>query len=213
MKAILITLLDLMPGSVFLYHFKHHGKDRYEPSVVTRETLFVLDGYPRCANTYTYYYLQIAFGEARIAHHIHSWQQFLIGAILRKPCIRLIRRPDDAVASIHTKQMRGVALAYLQYTIFNTLTNRLPSHTVTFEDVTAPGGLQNLAELISAITGCHPNLVDMATVKTLLEERTNARNRRTVPLETNTTGYPTRVFRRLAARAYERALLKGQVLS
>ena len=73
---------------------------RHTQSVVGPETGLVIDGFPRCANTFAV----IAFAIAqrtpvRLAHHQHAVAQILAATERSIPTLVLTRDPDDAVLS------------------------------------------------------------------------------------------------------------------
>ncbi len=78
--------------------FATAGRHRYE--VVCPETAVVIDGFPRCANTFA----AIAFQAAqprpvKIAHHLHAPAHLIRGARLGIPTVLLIREPVDTALS------------------------------------------------------------------------------------------------------------------
>jgi len=77
------------------------GKDWF----TNKNTSIVIDGFPRCANTYaTFAFDLVQLERYQIAHHIHKKSQFLTAANYNIPAILLIRNPTDAVASLLLRQ-------------------------------------------------------------------------------------------------------------
>lgn len=69
--------------------------------VVRRNSDIVIEGYPRCANTFSV----VAFKQAQgryvgIAHHLHAAGQILLAERWGIPAILLIREPVDAIVSL-----------------------------------------------------------------------------------------------------------------
>lgn len=66
-----------------------------------KHTDIVIDGFPRCANTYaTYAFDLIQPAKLNIAHHVHKISQFLVAEKYDIPCILLIRNPIDCITSL-----------------------------------------------------------------------------------------------------------------
>jgi hypothetical protein len=65
-------------------------------------TRFVIEGFPRSANTYAVVALEAANGRQgrRLAHHTHSSVTIMRACHLHIPILFLIRRPEDAVLSL-----------------------------------------------------------------------------------------------------------------
>ena len=202
MKAFVLSLIDLIPGSLFIYRARLDGSDDFAPRVISRKCDLLIDGFPRCANTYVYYQLQLASRSAIIAHHLHSWQQYLFAAAWGKPAYRLIREPDQAVSSIVAKQGRSPALAYFQFSVFYYITNFLPNRTLEFEDVTSSQGLEAILKGICEDCGLNYTPVDSQQVVDLLATRTNHKNSETHPLDPDALGFWASLMRRMAKRAY-----------
>jgi hypothetical protein len=66
---------------------------------VTKATNFVLEGYPRCANTFAAWLMHSRHPEVKLAHHVHVPAQVIAGVRRNLPVCVLIRNPADAVAS------------------------------------------------------------------------------------------------------------------
>lgn len=79
------------------------GRDCY----TNMHTDIVIDGFPRCANTYaTYAFDLVQKRRLNIAHHIHKQSQFLIARKYNIPGILLIRKPTDCITSLLLRQPR-----------------------------------------------------------------------------------------------------------
>lgn len=70
---------------------------------VTPETVLVIDGFPRSANSFVAYAFRMLLGEdARISSNTHSPQVVHRAVSLGRPCVLLIREPDAVVSSLLT---------------------------------------------------------------------------------------------------------------
>src|SRR5262245_16331159 len=68
---------------------------------VGRDTEVVIEGFPRCGNSFAFAAFALAQARpVRIAHHLHAPAQVIAGVRRRLPTIVVIRRPDDAVVSL-----------------------------------------------------------------------------------------------------------------
>lgn len=69
---------------------------------VTPGSALVLDGFPRCGNTYAFFSICKVNDclKGRVANHIHSSTQFLWARKYKIPAILLIREPLECVASL-----------------------------------------------------------------------------------------------------------------
>ena len=73
-------------------------KNKYR--VVNKNTQLVLEGFPRCANTFSYVILKDVHPNLNIAHHLHLPVQIIIGVKRKIPVVVLIRDPKDAILSL-----------------------------------------------------------------------------------------------------------------
>lgn len=72
----------------------------YVGKVVDTDTEIVLEGFPRCGNTFALVAFEMAQDrDVRIAHHLHAPAQIIEGVRLGLPVVLLIRDPIDAVSS------------------------------------------------------------------------------------------------------------------
>jgi hypothetical protein len=113
------------------------GRKPLRPSLVTRQTDLVMDGFPRSANTYS----RAAFDQVnrrRVSSHQHSPRAVERGLRLGVPCIVLSRDPRDAVASL-LQWMPGVrtasALRYYTYYYTRLMPLRHQLIVASFEQV------------------------------------------------------------------------------
>jgi hypothetical protein len=107
---------------------------------IQENTQLVIEGYPRCANTFAV----VAFNYAQnqpvnIAHHMHVPAQIIRAAQRKIPTILLIRNPKDAIVSCVIRDPRISLRQALQYYIsFYQATDAYKKDVVvaTFEQVT-----------------------------------------------------------------------------
>lgn len=88
--------------------------------VINNNTEIVIEGYPRCANSFAESAFLIAQNrDICIAHHSHSAAQVIAGVRRNIPVIVLFRHPDDAVISrIIKNPWLSPRAAYHEYLLF-----------------------------------------------------------------------------------------------
>ncbi len=93
---------------------------RYRLLAVRRDTDLVIEGYPRCANTFSVVAFEMSQTvPCQIAHHLHSVGQVRRAASFCIPCLVLIRNPKDAALSLAVrKQWQQIAPALVEYIDF-----------------------------------------------------------------------------------------------
>ncbi len=80
------------PVARLKYHKRH--------LLVTPDTDVVIEGFPRCANTFAVQaFLSCQRKPVKVAHHYHAAAQIRLGVQWKIPTIVLIRKPKDAVMS------------------------------------------------------------------------------------------------------------------
>lgn len=96
------TLYPLMINAVSLV------RPRQRALMAKSTTEIVIDGFPRSANTYFVSLFEIAQRRPiEIAHHLHESYQIRFAEQRRLPCVLLIRRPADAIASAVLRHRRS----------------------------------------------------------------------------------------------------------
>lgn len=112
---------------------------------VTSATDVVVDGFPRSANTFvSRAFAELLGGNARISSHTHSPRTVRRAARLGRPCVLLLRPPDDAVASLLTYDRSLTARsAFTAYARFYEPLVPLASDVV----------VGNFAEVVSSFSG------------------------------------------------------------
>lgn len=96
--------------------------EHYESRFVTNEeTLLTIEGFPRSANTFAVDMLSTvnpAINLLNLAHHTHDKRNLQLAVALEKPCICLIRKPEDAILSYVIYSKLTVDVAYQKYVEF-----------------------------------------------------------------------------------------------
>lgn len=115
---------------------------RRSDTVAGPETEFLLEGYPRCGNTWAEMAIRhAATRPLKMAHHSHAAAHVIHGQKLRVPTLVLYREPDLAVRSLLAMNMRNLTAkdAFREYVKFYRILLELPKGTLSFasfEDVT-----------------------------------------------------------------------------
>ncbi|WP_421764128.1 hypothetical protein [Ekhidna sp.] len=91
-------------SSPFIYLNYQLLKPSKRKLVVTRNTNLVVEGFPRCANSYTVHLIEYLLkkhniSDFKIGHHLHSIAQIKRAKKHNIPCVILIRDPTQAIAS------------------------------------------------------------------------------------------------------------------
>lgn len=89
----------------WIYCFIQYNRKKTHHLVVRKETSLVIEGYPRCANSFVVRYFdygqrKLGIENYQIAHHLHASAQIKRAAILKIPSILLVRNPIDSVTSL-----------------------------------------------------------------------------------------------------------------
>ena len=99
MNKFVITLKRIVGQNSFLFCLLYFMvKNKYR--VVNKNTQFVLEGFPRCANTFSYVALKDVHPNMNIAHHLHLPVQIILGVKRKIPVVVLIREPKEAILSL-----------------------------------------------------------------------------------------------------------------
>jgi hypothetical protein len=116
----------------------------YRRLAVSSETEVVIEGYPRCANTFAVVAFEMSQpAPLKVAHHLHSVAQLRRGAELSLPTMVLLRNPLDAVTSLAIrKRHRSVRWALEEYVDFHSGALELAERVLLadFKEVTADFG-------------------------------------------------------------------------
>ena len=120
------------------------GRGRGE--AIMRDTALVIEGYPRCGNTFAVTAFRQAQRRAiKIAHHLHAPAQIITAAKLRVPVLLLIREPVETVLSnlmLFQPPLISARQAFRDYVRFYSaiLPYREAVVTATFQEVTTDFG-------------------------------------------------------------------------
>jgi hypothetical protein len=117
---------------------------RYRQLGVNNETEVVIEGYPRCANTFAVVAFEMSQpAPIKVAHHLHSVSQLRRGVEHSLPTMVLLRNPRDAATSLAIrKRHRSVRWSLEEYVDFHSGALELADHMllVDFKEVTADFG-------------------------------------------------------------------------
>lgn len=197
-------VLQIIPGSDLRYLLQHKRLDQLAPRFVTPSSELVIDGFPRSANTWIYYNVQAAFPEVRIAHHVHSWQQFMFARLFRVPSILVVRNPDACVQSLATKRSGALAFYYLDYLMTTGLGALFANKLYLFDKIVGESGIDNLVQDITEKIGKPALTPNPNQVKALMQERTEHKNVKTPPFQEDTLGPVSKILRCFTRTLYKR---------
>jgi hypothetical protein len=142
-----ITLLGRFSLAFRMYYSRH---PRYAKLLVRPDSEIVIEGYPRCANSFSVLAFERAQGHRlRIGHHLHAPAQIELGVRYGLPILALIREPVSAAASLITRHPEITSeQALRQYVNFYECVQRYGNRVVLadFRKVTT-----NYAQVIDAV--------------------------------------------------------------
>lgn len=100
----------------WLFQFFYGHRNAFAHLLVAKDTELVIEGYPRCANSFAV----LAFERAqqrpvKLAHHLHAQAQVMLAIKYRIPVLVLIRDPISAAASLITRHPELSATYALQH--------------------------------------------------------------------------------------------------
>lgn len=85
-----------------------HKKNGAQSRSVSRDTDLVVEGYPRCGNSFAAHTIMNRVGPKwRFAHHVHLPAQIEMGVRWARPVLVLIRAPEDATVSYVGLQLQS----------------------------------------------------------------------------------------------------------
>lgn len=95
-------------------HFSLFGKKEL---LISSDTEIVIDGFPRCANTYAVTKFMDSNPSRKnvLAHHIHYPSQIIKGVALGLPVVLLVRCPADVIISLCIREKRSIESAVRLY--------------------------------------------------------------------------------------------------
>jgi hypothetical protein len=96
------------------------ARRRYGSRVLGADTEIVIEGFPRCANTFAVSAFELAQDRpVAIAHHLHAAAHVVRAVEAGVPVILLVRVPEDAIASVVARKPSldpaAAAAAYLRF--------------------------------------------------------------------------------------------------
>lgn len=204
------VIIQLIPGSDLRYLISFGARDKYSPTFSSWNCDITVDGFPRTANTFVYYHVQLAFPEIRIAHHIHSWQNIFFAKAFRVPTVLLLRNPDEAVQSLFTKRGGHIGIYYIDYSVTNILSSFFSDDIWLFETLTSDVGIEKLKESVGRRLGIKPAAVSKTEIAALMAERTSHKNAKTPPFDDGQLSFFATVARSIANRVYKRLLRRAK---
>jgi hypothetical protein len=128
-KVLVILRNELVKNNYFFqFYMKYIRKNLLGKGVyfVSNTTDIIIEGFPRCANTFSCKAFSLAQNKSlKIAHHTHLSSQIIEGVKLGIPTLVLIRNPLDAVISLYMKdKLASPYISILRY--INFYKNLLP---------------------------------------------------------------------------------------
>ena len=191
--------------------FKHWYSARkgHRKLLVAPETELVIEGYPRCANSFAV----VAFEQAQpirvvIAHHLHAESQITLGVKYGIPVLVLTRDPLGAVTSLVTRHPEiGIGQALKRYIQFYHTTAIYSASLLIadFKDITTNYDLviRRLNEKFGTSFALYRNLPEKDAAVFAILEGLNLKD---------SNGKPNMVARPSAAKTRLLAARRGSVL-
>lgn len=126
-------------------------KRRYHELLVNADTQLVIEGYPRCANTYAVAAINTTQpSRLRLARHTHAVAQLLRAYDLQVPTLLLIRNPNDAILSYVIRETAvDLPLAIRRYLDFYEATLPLTSRFVVSDFDTTIGSFEHVIDALN----------------------------------------------------------------
>ncbi len=155
MKHPLLNTKFLLAHYASAYPFLYTGissmLSNRDDCYTSKRTEILIDGFPRCANTYSTYAFQIAQRDTPImAHHIHKQSQFIIADKYNIPSILLIREPIGCISSLIIRQPKydiNIVLSGYHF-LYSSLLNYNNYVVGNFENI-----LSDYASIINQLNG------------------------------------------------------------
>jgi len=93
------------PYVYYLFQAINGGLTRKDKALTVKETDIVIEGFPRCGNTFVHEAFEFSQKETvNIAHHFHAPPSIVRAVNANKPAILLLRNPIDCVVSLILRQ-------------------------------------------------------------------------------------------------------------
>ena len=80
----------------------NYYRKQFQESIISKESDICIEGFQRSGNSFFFRVFKKYNREAAIAHHMHASMQILKALDYKVPTVVLIRRPEDAIASLLT---------------------------------------------------------------------------------------------------------------
>ena len=191
LRVIFRILIDLVPFSILFRFSNQPNTDLLSPRSISLKTILTIDGFPRSANTFSFYHIISFIPGVLIAHHRHTWQQIFLSCLLGKPTFVLIRNPQDAVSSLITKkQYYTPFIAYLEYLVFYFPLLLFSGYQVIpFQLAIDPLLLRQYFISQNCLSPSLFTQLDDENVSRLMRSRTNHKNKATAPVENDSFLY------------------------
>jgi len=121
------TTLDSIRKQPYLFYRIMPLKRRYQEILINNGTEIVIEGYPRCANTYAVAALWVTQNrKINVARHTHAIAQIIRAFEKRLPTLLLLRKPEDAVLSYVIREENvDISLAIQRYIDFYRIAHSL----------------------------------------------------------------------------------------
>ncbi|MFX1282121.1 MAG: hypothetical protein ACFFB5_00640 [Promethearchaeota archaeon] len=141
---LMIYSYSLLGQNPRIYYGIMKAYPKFNERMVKKNTDIVIEGYPRCANTFAVRAFRLSQEKNyQIAHHAHVPAQIIKACEWGIPTLLLIRNPQDSVLSLKTMRPKlSVKVALKRYISFyeKTYYFRLSVVIGHFEDVTSNFG-------------------------------------------------------------------------
>lgn len=126
------TLITLLGSYAAPFRFYYGQHPRYAKLLVRPDSEIVIEGYPRCANSFSVLAFERAQGRRLlVGHHLHAPAQIELGVRYGLPVLALIREPVNAAASLITRHPEITPeQALRQYVNFYECVQRHADHLV-----------------------------------------------------------------------------------
>ena len=157
------------------------------PDLITsRDTELVVEGFPRSSNTFFVTLLRHQQrthdqNAIKIAHHTHRYENLLLALEYSKPAVVLVRKPDDALASLALFNQRKVSINELgqRYRVFYEYVTQNESHFLTASFNTVVSDPNLVLGLLHERWGINvPRVTDLESTKSEVAQLTKSRSRK-----------------------------------
>jgi len=144
-----------------LYYPIYSRKYPANTFAVTKNTEICIEGFPRCANTYSACAFKLVNRDVKLGHHHHVPAQIFKSVSMGIPTVVVIRNPEDAVASLLVLKNSIKADIYVKAYIkfYNSIMSLLDKVIVAdFSQTT--GNFNQIIEAVNKKFNTNFNLID-----------------------------------------------------